>query len=246
MHLSKTNDQARQAAAEIAEIAGILWDKGWAEGSAGNISVNVSEHYLGLSFDFRTFPMLALKKEYPSLAGNFIFITIQGSRMRHLAKDPGNNLCLIKISQAGDGYQLLFEDRENQGTPSSEILSHLAIHNYLSENKPDFKAIVHCHPDELIILSHRPEADDEASLNEILLSMHTETKLFIPSGIGLIPLREPGSAELASLTHQKLRDHQVVLWKNHGCMAIGRNVNHAFDKIDLMNKAAGIYLTLAR
>jgi len=76
--------------------------------------------------------------------------------------------------------------------------------------------------------------------------MHTETKLFIPSGIGLIPLREPGSAELASLTHQKLRDHQVVLWKNHGCMAIGRNVNHAFDKIDLMNKAAGIYLTLAR
>jgi rhamnulose-1-phosphate aldolase len=242
MQLSKTNDQARKAAAKIADIAGILWEKGWAEGSAGNISVNVTEQYPGIHLDFRTFPMIALKTEYPSLAGNFIFITTKGSRMRQLATEPGKFICLIKISQAGDAYQLLFEDPENPNDPSSELLSHLAIHNYLVEERPDFRAIVHCHPDELIILSHHTDFKDESTLNEAILGLHTETGFFIPKGMGLVPLNEPGSQDLASATLEKLQEHQVVLWKNHGSMAIGKDVNEAFDMIDLMNKAARIYL----
>jgi rhamnulose-1-phosphate aldolase len=243
MHLSKTNDQAREAAAGIAEIAGVLWDKGWAEASAGNISLNVTENYPGLHLDFRTFPMLALKQQYPKLAGSFIFITAKGSRFRHLANDPGDHLCLIKVSQAGDGYQLLFEDEKSPNQPSSEILSHLAIHNMMIEQGGMNKAIVHTHPHDLVVLTHNPQLKDERSLNNILLKMHTETAFFMPKGIGYIPFKVPGSQAMADATLKKLCDCNVVLWEKHGCMAIGEDAHQAFDRIDMMAKAAQIYLT---
>jgi rhamnulose-1-phosphate aldolase len=245
MQLSKTNEDARKAAAGIAEIAGYLWEKGWAEGSAGNISLNVTEHYPGLHMDFRTFPMIALKKKYPKLAGNYIFITAKGSRFRHLAKDPGDHICLIKVSQAGDAYQLLFEDPSRQNQPSSELLSHLAIHNLLVERGGGDKAIVHTHPLEPVVLTHKNELHDEGKLNNILLKMHTETAYFIPDGIGYIPFKVPGSQEMADATLSKLMTHNIVLWEKHGSMAIGPDVHTAFDRIDMMAKAAKIFL-LAR
>jgi rhamnulose-1-phosphate aldolase len=242
MELSKTNVNARNAAAEIAEVAKYLWKKNWAEGNAGNISLNVTEQYGGIHLDFRTFPMIAVRESFKNIAGNYIFLTVKGSRMRDLANNPGDNLCLIKIAQAGDGYQLLFEERSKPNEPSSEILSHLAIHDMLAGSGRG-KAIVHTHPHEVVALSHIKELKDESKLNDILLRMHTETAFFIPKGMGFIPFEVPGSQEMANATLLKLNDYDVVLWEKHGCMAIGDNVNQAFDRIDLMAKAANIYLT---
>lgn len=242
MELAKTNENARGAAAEIAEVARYLWEKGWAEGSAGNVSVNVTEQYPGIHIDFRTFPMIASRTRYEHIAGNYIFLTVKGSRMRELAGNPADNLCLIKISQAGDGYQLLFEEKSNPNEPSSEVLSHLAIHDRIAGEKRG-KAIVHAHPHEIVALSHFPELRNEEKLNRILLRMHTETAFFIPKGIGFIPFQVPGSNEMAGSTIEKLEKHDIVLWEKHGCMSIGDDVHQAFDRIDMMAKAATIYLT---
>jgi rhamnulose-1-phosphate aldolase len=242
MELSKTNINARNAAAEIAEVATHLWKKGWAEGNAGNISLNVTEQYGGIHLDFRTYPMIALRKNHKNIAGNYIFLTIKGSRMRDLATDPANNLCLVKISQAGDAYQLLFEEKSNPNQPSSEILSHLEIHNMIA-GKECGKAIVHTHPHEVVALSHSKELKDEKKLNEVLLRMHTETAFFIPKGMGFIPFQVPGSQEMATSTLKKLEEYNIVLWEKHGCMAIGDDVHQAFDRVDMMAKASTIYLT---
>jgi rhamnulose-1-phosphate aldolase len=242
MQLNKTNERAREAAARIGEVAMLLWEKGWAEASGGNISVNVTEFYPGIRIDFRTYPMIPLEVRYPSIAHNYIFITAKGSRMRNLGKDPGSGLCLIKISGKGDSYQVLFEDPESTLVPSSEILSHLAIHNLMVKQGKGEKAIVHAHVHELVVLTHDKYFRDEVRLNEILLKMHSETAYFIPEGIGYVPMEVPGSLNLAKATLKSLKSHKVVLWEKHGCLATGTDVHEAFDRIDLMSKAAKIYL----
>ena len=163
--------------------------------------------------------------------------------MRSLAKDPGSGLCLIKISKKGDSYQVLFEEAESLLVPSSEIFSHLAIHNLMVKQGQGEKAIVHTHAHELVALTHDKNLRSEARLNEILLKMHTETAFFIPEGIGYVPLEVPGSLELAKATLKSLKNHRVILWEKHGCLATGKDVHEAFDRIDLIAKAAKIYLT---
>ena len=242
MQLNKTNEGARQAAAQIGEVALLLWEKGWAEASGGNISVNVTEYYQNVRIDFRTYPMIPLEVKYPAIAHHYFFFTAKGSRMRNIAKDPGSGLCLIKISKKGDSYQVLFEDPEDPISPSSELPSHLAIHNLMVKEGLGEKAIVHAHADDLITLTHDKELRSESRLNVILLNMHTETAFFIPEGIGYVPLLEPGSQELAKANLKSLKNHKVILWEKHGCLAIGQDVNEAFDRVDLMNKAAKIYL----
>jgi rhamnulose-1-phosphate aldolase len=242
MQLNKTNQGAQGVAAEIAEVASLLWQKGWAEGSGGNISVNVTEYYPGIHIDFRTFPMIPLEVKYPAIAHHYIFITAKGSRMRSLAKDPGPGLCLIKISKKGDGYQVLFEDQEHPLYPSSELPSHFAIHNLMVKQGLGEKAIVHTHAHELVALTHDKNLRSEVRLNEILLKMHTETAFFIPDGIGYVPMEVPGSMELAKATLKSLKNHKIILWEKHGCLAVGKDVHEAFDRIDLMAKAANIYL----
>jgi rhamnulose-1-phosphate aldolase len=242
MQLNKTNEKARGVAAEIAEVAGFLWQRGWGEATSGNISVNVTDSYPGILLDFRTFPMIPLDIRYPALAHNYIFITAKGSRMRNLAKDPSTGLCLIKLSKKGDNYQILFEDPGHPLVPSSEILTHLTIHDKMVKAGNGNTSIVHAHVHELVILTHDPELRSAAKLNEVLMSVHTETAFFLPGGIGYVPLVEPGSAELAKANLKSLKDHTVVVWEKHGCMAIGRDVHDAFDRIDVVAKAASIYL----
>ncbi len=243
MELKNINENAQQAASQIASVAGSMWDKGWAEGSAGNISMNITSYFPGMAFDFRAFPMVALSRKYPGIAGNYIFISTRGSRMRILAEMPEDNLSLVKISEAGDAYQLLFEDKEKPGTPSSELLPHLAIHDLLAARGGSDKAILHTHPQELIALTHLPEFQDEETLNSMLWSMHTETVYFIPEGIGFVPFELPGSEEMAEATLKALENHHMVLWEKHGCLAIGKDPNEAFDLIDIMVKSARIYFT---
>ncbi len=246
MQLNKTNENARAAAAQIAEVAGLLWEKGWGEASSGNISVNVTDSYPGIHLDFRTSPMVPLPSKLAALAHNYLFITAKGSRMRNLVKDPGSGLCLIKVNKKGDSYQILFEDTENPLEPSSEILTHLTIHDKMAKAGNGNNSIVHAHVHELVVLTHDPALRSEQKLNEVLMAMHTEIPFFFPDGIGYVPLVAPGSPELAKANLKSLKDHTIVVWEKHGCMAIGKNVHEAFDRIDLLAKAAKIYLEVMK
>jgi len=47
--------------------------------------------------------------------------------------------------------------------------------------------------------------------------------------------------QLAEKALEGLKDHKVVLWEKHGCLATGGSISEAFDRIDLFSKAARIY-----
>jgi len=60
---------------DIAEVARILWELGWAESNAGNISVNVTEHIPEDIGELNKFPSREIDKSYPELSGFSFFIT---------------------------------------------------------------------------------------------------------------------------------------------------------------------------
>jgi len=241
MKLSKTNLQVQEPAQQISQVARFLWEKNWAEASAGNISLDISNHYRGIDTEFPTFPMIPLPDPLKYIANHTIIITRKGSRMRDLAINPADNICLVKMSRKGDGYRLMFEDPDHPNEASSEVLAHLAIHNMLTKKGVSEKAILHTHAHELIALTHLTEFQDEQRLNLLLRSMHTETVFFIPEGIGYMPFHVPGSLEIATATLRALENHKVVIWEKHGCLAIGNDVHQAFDRIDILAKSAKIY-----
>jgi rhamnulose-1-phosphate aldolase len=100
---------------------------------------------------------------------------------------------------------------------------------------------LHTHPPHLIALSQIEKYLKEEIINHLLITMHPEVEIFIPSGVGVAPYRCPGSEELADVTVTSLEKHRVILWEKHGCAAVGGSIAEAFDYIDIMEKAATIF-----
>ena len=53
----------------------------------------------------------------------------------------------------------------------------------------------------------------------------------------------PSSVELAEATVEALKEYDVVMWEKHGVCAVGPDIFEAFDQVDVLSKAAQIYLT---
>jgi len=167
-------------------------------------------------------------------------VTGTGKRMRDLPAAPAANASLIRMAAHGDGYHILGQ----AGfccRPTSELNSHLAIHQLLRQRGAPQTVVLHTHPNELIALTHLSAYAAEPALNQLLWSMHPETKIVIPEGVGLVPYQVPGSSQLEAATLQAMREHRVVLWEKHGAVAVGRDVFEAFDLIDTLNKSAQIF-----
>ena len=231
----------------VAVVGRALWERGWAPKNAGNISVDITGTADIRTSDISKYPYRPLESACPELAGTILLVTGAGSRMRDVAHQPTKELCIIQIAGDGRGYFFLWGDMANVSlSPTSELPTHLSIHRLLKQQGGTNKAVLHTHPDELIALSMIPEYDDEQKLNALLFSMHAESVIVNHRGIGLVPYLLTGTEELAAKTVSSLEHHPIVLWKNHGCMAVGQDVQEAFDLIDVTNKSAQLFFLCRR
>ena len=139
----------------------------------------------------------------------------------------------------GDAYEIIADALVK---PTSELPSHLAMHNYLLGKGLDYKAALHTHPIELVAMSHTSKFLEKDVLTDLLWSMIPETKAFCPRGLGIVPYRLPGSQELADATIEQLDEYDVVLWEKHGVCAVGCDIMEAFDQVDVLSKSAQIYI----
>ncbi len=228
----------------IAEVARMLWELGWAESNAGNISVNVTEHIPEEIRELNRLPSGEIDKSYPKLSGYSFFITGAGARMRDLAKEPSENACILRIAEESKRYHSIWgKSPDSVFKPTSEIHCHLSIHSFLLGKKASQRVVIHAHPEELVALTHVKEYKQEEKINRLLWSMNLAAKIIIPKGVGLVPYLAPGSDELARATIKAVEKHNVVLWEKHGCLAIGADVIETFDQVDILNKAARTFFT---
>ena len=225
---------------KIAEVAGYLWQNGWAERNGGNITVNVTDL---VDDEIRELPAISEVKQIgvtlPALKGTYFYCKGTGKRMRDLARWPMENGSIIRILDDCASYVIIVDEAV---LPTSELPSHLTVHARLIESGSPYKATVHTHPIELVAMSHNREMLGKDVLTNILWSMIPETKAFCPLGLGIVPYTLPGSNELADATLRELEDYDVVMWEKHGVFAKGLDVMDAFDQIDVLSKAAKIYI----
>jgi len=62
--------------------------------------------------------------------------------------------------------------------------------------------------------------------------------------LGLIPYAVTGSKELAKASREKLKKYRLALWDKHGVIASGRTLDEALDRVEMVEKAAALYLLL--
>ncbi|MDH6358565.1 rhamnulose-1-phosphate aldolase [Parabacteroides sp. PF5-9] len=236
----RNNNSLMAEIERIAEVAGYLWTKGWAERNGGNISVNVTSL---MSEEEKTLPALCpaidLLTPMEVLSNHIFYVTGTGKRMRYVAQDPFANGSLIRISSDGKSYEII---AEQPIVPTSELPSHLMMHNYLRGLGRDIKVVVHTHPTDLIGMTHCKPFLDSEKLTRTLWSMIPESRIIVPKGVGIVPYEIPGTLALAEATIRQLEKHDVVFWEKHGILAVGEDIIECFDAIDTLSKSAQIYM----
>lgn len=237
----RNNSKLMAEIGRIAEVAGYLWTKGWAERNGGNISVNLTDM---MSDEEKALPAICpainLLEAMTALGGHVFYVTGTGKRMRYVSQDPFANGSLIRIAQDGKSYEII---AEQPVMPTSELPSHLMMHNYLRASGRDNKVVLHTHPTELIGMTHCKPFLNSETITHTLWGMIPECRIIVPKGIGIVGYEIPGTLDLARATIKQLEKHDVVFWEKHGILAVGEDLIECFDAIDTLSKSAQIYIS---
>ncbi len=222
-------------------MAGFLWKKGWAERNGGNITINVTDL---VDDSIRTMKPIAqplpIGITLPALKGGYFFCKGTNRRMRDLARRPMENGAVIRILDDCASYEIV---ADNPVKLTSELAAHLSMHAKMIEDGCGYKAALHTHPIDLVAMTHNPEFLEKNVLTKILWSMIPEIRAFCPKGLGIVPYHMPSSVELAKATIAQLVEYDVVMWEKHGVCAVGPDIVEAFDQVDVLSKAAQIYIS---
>ena len=231
----------KAAVDQVAEVAGYLWQKGWAERNGGNITINITEY---VDEAMKALPAIdaprSIGKTLPHLKGCWFYCKGTGKRMRDLSREPMANGSIIRVMDDCARYEIV---ADAVVAPTSELPSHLAVHDYLLAKGSPYRASLHTHPIELVALTHSKKWMEKDVATRMLWSMIPETKAFCPRGLGMVPYLLPSSVELADATLRTLDEgYDVVMWEKHGVFAVDTDIMSAFDQVDVLNKSALIYI----
>ena len=238
------NHELKHQIEQVAEVASYLWQKGWAERNGGNIVINVTDQLSTLNYSklstLNSQLPIPIGTTLPHMKGCYFFCKGTNRRMRDLARWPMDNGSIIRILDDCAHYAII---ADKPVMPTSELPSHLSVHNYLIGKGSSYKASLHTHPIELVAMTHHRPFLEKDVLTKILWSMIPETRAFCPKGLGIVPYLLPSSVALGEATLKTLDEgYDVVMWEKHGVFAIDTDIMSAFDQVDVLNKAAQIYM----
>ena len=125
-------------------------------------------------------------------------------------------------------------DLEGRGgpNPSSEREVHLAVYR----KRVDVQAVIHAHPVHACVL---------AVLRQPLPEVLDEVAPVLGGGVGVAEYAASGTPELGRSAAAALGQRQAVLLANHGSVTVGRDLAEAFYRLEVLERAARVYL-LAR
>jgi len=129
---------------------------------------------------------------------------------------------LVVIDSSGRVIEGVFK-------PSSELPMHLAIY----EAYEYVNAIIHAHSIYTSILSVTRE-----SLPPIL----EEMVLYVGGDVRVADYAPFGTRELAENTVEALQGRKAVILANHGVVAVGVNLDDALEVLELVERAAQVYV----
>ena len=113
------------------------------------------------------------------------------------------------------------------------VTSEIGMHLMIYRSRADVKAIVHAHPPTATGFAAAGIALTEPLVCEVVM------------GLGCIPLARygtPGTAELAQSLEPYVSKYDAILMSNHGVVAYGDTIEHAYMKMETVEHFAQIAL----
>ncbi|QIQ21979.1 rhamnulose-1-phosphate aldolase [Zophobihabitans entericus] len=229
---------------EMSDITTRLWDKGWAERNGGNISYILKEEevrpYLDTS---RVLSEVEMDFAVPYLKNQIFLVSGSGKYFRNVKQNPADNLVILRISEDGKKYQILW-GLVNGGRPTSELASHLKCHETRLKQDPNHRVILHTHATSTIAMTFVHDLSEQ-KFSRTLWQQITECLIVFPDGVGIVPWMPAGTIDLGLASAKKMEYCRIVIWAHHGIMGAGDSLDDAFGLVETVDKAADIYLRSA-
>jgi L-fuculose-phosphate aldolase len=151
------------------------------------------------------------------LADGTLLCTPSGLSKGHLRAED-----LVVISL--EGHPL------NGGLPSSEIRLHLGIYR----ERPDCQAVIHAHPPTAtgFSVAEVPFPNDVLPESAVVLGP-----------VVTVPFAMPGTDEVPDSLAPHLPNGKTFLLGHHGAVALGRDLQDAFNRMETLERVARILLT---
>ncbi len=105
------------------------------------------------------------------------------------------------------------------------------IHLVSYKERPDIKAVLHCHPPHAVALTLAGIDMQIPVIPEIIVTI---------GGIPTAPFATPGTEELPESIRNIVRCSDTVVMQNHGSVTLGSNLLDAFKKLDMLEHTAKI------
>lgn len=228
---------------EARKICDLMYKKGWNERNGGNVSCILEEEdikeYINTEYNERNFK---LESPIPNLAGMYFLITGTGKYLKNVYEYPEENLGIIKITDDGSRYNILWG--LPNAKPTSEISTHLLCHEARLKQDAYHKVIIHNHATNIEAMTFVEKLNDR-DFTKILWKMQTESIIVFPEGIGVLPWMICGSDLIGKATSKKMEEYRLVVWAHHGILGAGRTFEETFGLIETAEKAAEIYMKIA-
>lgn len=219
---------------DIARIAAHLTSMGWAEANAGNISVLLPDGDIDI-WDGEVVSDV-LPEPVPALAGRTFIITCAWSRFRRLRMDMNTEIVPVRIS--ADGTKII--RHAGSKDPTSEFSTHLLVLAGAVERGWEKASLVHTHSTNMLALSSSDLPGD--MLEDAVIRAHPEVSRLLGRGIRFMDYLTPGTWELGRATEAAFRECDCVIWKKHGILGLGMDIDSACDAVEVIEKAARILL----
>jgi L-fuculose-phosphate aldolase len=130
------------------------------------------------------------------------------------------DICAVDL----DGNQLAGKRKR-----TSEILLHLTI----MKERPDVKAVVHCHPPHATAFAVAGQAIPQCILPEVEVFM---------GEVPIAPYETPGAQGFADTVLPFLNATNTIILKNHGTVSFGATLEEAYWKTEILDAYCRILL----
>lgn len=111
--------------------------------------------------------------------------------------------------------------------PSSEVGIHLVSYR----ERPEMKAVLHCHPPHAVALTLVGIDMQLPIIPEIIVTI---------GGIPTAPFATPGTSELPESIRAIVKCSDTLVMQNHGSVTLGTSLMDAYKKLDMLEHTARI------
>lgn len=230
--------------AEFIDLAQRGSAMGWHEANGGNASLWLTEQQrkaVAPFLDGQSSDWVMLEQPVPGLASELVLTTAAGCRMDGLRKGGANCLGIVELDISGSAWRSVF-GFANGARPTSELNGHLLVLESRGRaTNGVFRLVYHAHPTEMVAFS-KMAGGSAAAVTSALWRTMTETVMYVPEGIGYVEPLVPGSLQLASASANEAEEYSCVIWGSHGLMVTGSTAEEAFRRMEVLTKAAAIWL----